>query len=437
MIKRLALGVLPLVLVGGVAVYTLGQSARSVAFNGDEGNYICTSYYFQYLFVDHDVNREEWDANYWTRTQPMLERYLVGGWLWFRGYDITRMRAYCEFDWALTIDENRARGYVPSSDLVAEARTPMVLVGSLAVLGMYGLGRALGGLLAGLAASAFTLASPLAQQYLVQALPEPQLAASISFFLLIAVLGIRRGRAGDLPLLCAIVAGLVTGLGVAAKLTGVLSLLTIGAWSLAVAATALRFRPRGGAFRSTRLGLKASKGCLLTLSLGIVVFLVSDPFLYRNPLRNTGAMFAFRAREMREQQRDILEINPEYGLADTAVYSPVEQARRVLDGSLVQGTFTGSHGVPIELGLSAIGVWGLCSSAWIGLRSKLRLSPEAFMVLALVTFFGAITAGLLVAWPRYFLPTLLLGSVCSAMGLVHLGHLAAGARRRLVTASRN
>src|SRR6476661_7269467 len=116
------------IVVASAAV--LGTAAQRVPFNGDEGNYLCTSSYFDYLFLQHDVSREEWRDNYWTHTQPMLIRYVAGAWLWASGYELAAMRPYCDFDWTLTRTANAARGFVPGETLVVDSRAPMVFVGT-------------------------------------------------------------------------------------------------------------------------------------------------------------------------------------------------------------------------------------------------------------------------------------------------------------------
>ena len=67
------------------AAFVLARApARQI---GDEANWLGTARYFLVLFVRHDVSAEAWPDSYWTRTQPMVPRYVMGGWLWARGYD--------------------------------------------------------------------------------------------------------------------------------------------------------------------------------------------------------------------------------------------------------------------------------------------------------------------------------------------------------------
>ena len=56
--------------------------------DSDEGNWIGTTRYFETYFIQRDYSPEAWADGYWTRTQPMVFRYLIGSWLWLRGHDL-------------------------------------------------------------------------------------------------------------------------------------------------------------------------------------------------------------------------------------------------------------------------------------------------------------------------------------------------------------
>jgi hypothetical protein len=130
----------------------------------------------------------------------------------------------------------------PSKTLVVDSRAPMVVVGTLAVLGIYGVGRVAGGRIVGLIATALALGSPLAQEYLPQVLPEGMLILSMTGCLTLAALGMRNGR---LPFPWTLGVGLLLGLGLAAKLTATLGVLALLGWSLlAVVHTSRSHRPK-------------------------------------------------------------------------------------------------------------------------------------------------------------------------------------------------
>lgn len=70
-------GLLVVTLIRALVVF--GNSARMVPFHPDEGDYIGNARYVTYLFLQHDVVYAEWGENYWTHTQPMMTRYIIGG----------------------------------------------------------------------------------------------------------------------------------------------------------------------------------------------------------------------------------------------------------------------------------------------------------------------------------------------------------------------
>src|SRR6266542_3698300 len=64
-----------------VALATFGGARAK--FDGDEAEWIGTAGFFRTLFVEHDLLPEAWPDNHWTRTQPMVARYVIGAWLCF------------------------------------------------------------------------------------------------------------------------------------------------------------------------------------------------------------------------------------------------------------------------------------------------------------------------------------------------------------------
>ena len=159
------------------------------------------------------------------------------------------------------------------------------------------------------------------------------------------------------------------------------------------------------------------------VAVATLVFVISNPYLYTNPLRNTAVLFVSRAREMAEEQTEVAGFNPEWGLANTAVYNPVVRAEKVLEFSLDEGTLSGSHGLPFEVGFSVVGLAVLIWGCWCAWRVGEPLGLEALLAVTVVTFFLGTIAGLLLAWPRYYLPTLVLGTLLSGLGIVWLVRL--------------
>ena len=129
---------------------------------------------------------------------------------------------------ASSFEVNRQKGRVPTDDVLARARQPMVLFGAAAIALLYPLGLLLGGPLAGLSAVGLALASTFLRYTLVHAWAE----APLSFFLLLAALlaavgaqkiagGTGRWWRWGLAL------GVALGLASATKLTGLVGVLIV------------------------------------------------------------------------------------------------------------------------------------------------------------------------------------------------------------------
>jgi hypothetical protein len=426
----------------GAALWIFGGAAGRVEFHGDEGASITTSRYFEYFFVRPDFDRREWRDNYSTHTQPMITRYLIGGWLRAGGYDLEKLPG--GYVWDRSLEENRRLGRVPDDALLARARAPMVLCAAGAAVLLYALGRVLAGALAGLVAATLALASPLAQEYLVRARPDAPVAFFSLLALLLAVLGSRRGRLGGLPLGWAVAVGVALGLALGTKLTAVLSLAATLAWGiLAVAVSGARYRAPGGtsprpapdtrhraadAGTPTSLGdprsalvsassapdtgwaraWVAGRGWALALVVAVAVFVASDPHLYRDPLLHTGHLFRFRMAEGEVGQR---------ARPQAAVRDPLDRVAFVLRGSLVDGTVSGARGVPLEAVLATAGAAALLVGAWRSWRRAGLAPPEGLILLTALAYYAGTSAFLYLAWDRYLVPTLLIGTLFSGLGV--------------------
>ena len=160
-----------------LALLVLGVEASASPFEADEADYVATSRYFGYLVPQHDVTRKEWGSNHWTRTQPPLTRYIVGAWLSARGYDLEKLnQPYVST--ASSFEVNRQKGRVPTDDVLASARQPMVLLGAGAIALLFLLGATLGGTATGLVTAVLALSSPFVRYTLVHVWAEAPLALS-------------------------------------------------------------------------------------------------------------------------------------------------------------------------------------------------------------------------------------------------------------------
>jgi len=276
-------------------------------------------------------------------------------------------------------------------------------------------GSALGGAAAGLVGAVVALTSRLAGGQMVRAMPEAPLAFFVLLTLLLGVLGARRAPrsdAGRLPRGWAIGLGAALGLALAAKLTAVLSLSAVAVWAALSVSRKSKVESRESGVRRLTLDFRRSTRVALALAVALVVFVASDPHLYPNPLVHTAHLFQERMNDETLRQREA----PRF-----AIHRSLDRPGLVLKGSLVDGTFCGSQGIPIEAFLALVGFGVLLTKTWRGWRVAGRLPAESLILLTVLAYFAGTSAGLYNFHPRYFVPTLLLGTLLSGLGAAALG----------------
>jgi hypothetical protein len=404
------LGLLLGVLAAGL--WVLGATVSTVRFHDDESPYIQAARYFSYLFVRHDLGRPEWGDDRTIHAQGMVPSYLIGGWLWARGYPVEALhvrifKSQLADSKIRDVKLERFRGQLIDVGLLRASRTPMVLVSVAAIGVLYLLGRVLTGPVAGLTMAALALASPLSRTYLVQARSEPTLVFFLLLTLLLAVVGARRGRHGRLPSGWALACGVALGLAIGSKYTAILSLVGLLVWGLLAGAwCAWRAGPGGGA--RLHAAWAAGRGWLLAALVAFVVCVLSNPHFYPDPPLHLWHVVETRRQIVQENEQD---------QERKVVRSPVERTRMVVGRALRHDTATGSRGVPLEAFLAPLGALALLLTTVRGALRTGRLPAEGLVLVTVATYFVGVAVGFSVSWERYFLPTLIVGTILSGVGL--------------------
>jgi hypothetical protein len=99
-----------------------------------------------------------------------------------------------------------------------------------------------------------------------------------------------------------------------------------------------------------------------------------------------------------------------------ALTNPYDRAAFMVGRSLFGKTATGAFGLSLEAGLFGLGALVLLRQTW---RKWPQPSPppaEGLVVLTVLVYCVGLTGSLLVAWERYLVPTLLLGTLLSGVG---------------------
>lgn len=407
---RLAVEVLLVAAVlAGSLVTFFGSKPK---FDSDEAQWIGTARYFQLLFVERDVSPASWPDDYWTRTHPMVHRYAIGAYLWWRGHDLNALDPH--YDVWISHAENRRLGRVPSEAMLADARVPMRVLAALSLTGLYLLVRVLvggvGGAVGGLVAAGLAGGSPYLQEHLVRAKSEATLQFFLVAGLLVAVVGLGRARSPRAQVGWGVAAGLVLGLAFATKLTAVLALVAValwGAWAV-VGGWLSSVRSSGdlGAVAGGRSGPAALpwRWPVAALGVALLVFVLTNPFLYPDPIGRTLILFQNRRVEMAEQQRN------EPG---RAVHDLRDRFALVWDRSLFNDAYGPSRlGRPVEAVLAPV---GLAMLAFRGARR--RLGAEACVLLWVLCIWAGISAALGFRLQHYFVPTALIGTMLAGLAV--------------------
>ena len=403
-------------LVVCVLAVALSTFARARAkFDSDEADWIGTSRYFQTLFVERDFSAEAWPDHYWTRTQPMVSRYLIGAWLWTRGYDLTTLDP--TYDPSASLATNRRAGRGPSDDLIREARVPMRILAGLTVAVLYIVVRVVAGPIGGLVAALLAIGSPYLNEHLVRAMGEAPLMFLVLGALLLALISLRGATKGRLSRGWTLSAGVLLGLALGAKLTAVLVMLAValwGAWAWLAARTKAddrrlttddraRMLPTSLVARGRSVLPTGATWALTVLGTAILTFVASNPYLYRDPVGRTALLFQNRWQEMEEQARAVPQ---------RAVPELQDRVAQVWERSLFHETWGGSYlGWPLEAVLAIIG------ACWLVARAARREpGPEALLLLCTVCMFAGVSWGLGFRLQHYFVPTAVMTTLVAGVG---------------------
>jgi hypothetical protein len=404
-------------LVFVIAAVVLLSEARYSPFEIDESGYIATSRYFGYLVLERNVSREEWGVNYWTLTQPPLTRYVIGLWLSASGYDLEKLNEpYVST--ASSYEVNVMKGRVPTDDVLWRSRQPLALLGAGAIGLLYLFGARVGGVWVGLVTAALALSSSFIRYTFVHVWAEGPLAFFFVLSALLAVAGAPALVDGRRWVRWTIGLGLALAVATSVKMTGVVGIVALGAWAVAVAGQAFWSRRT----RSDQLADAAPSGLPRAATApvawralratGIVAIVVGtvwvavNPFLWRGPLVGTWLMIANRAEETAYQQ----EQWPEYAVHDWA-----ERPWLTLSGSVQVGPFAETPLTAlVNLPLLAMGLVAVVGHT----RRSGVLAQTSMLIAWVVTYFVVIVLGLGLKYPRYFMPTTLLFLPVVALGLI-------------------
>ncbi len=422
---------LMLFVLGGVAL---------VPFHGDESTQIMMSRDYDYQFIagdwqqvfyhDPPLNATEQHLRLLNGT---LSKYLIGlGWhlAGFRGSDLND-----QWDWGADWDWNVASGRMPSEALLLAARWSAALPGALSVPVMFALGWRWGRRRVAYPASFLLATHGVLLIHIRRACMESTLLLSSLLVVLVAAWWVEMLARREMRWLPPLALGLVSGLAMASKHSGIVPVIAGG---LGVLIATLRL--------PALIRRQAFSGLVVSAVLAPTVFLALVAAWWDNPVGRAGEVLRLRENLLADQvtlfpQAAYADLPARFGgliaqvtTADPAYYevaswaSPLDEAITAYEASPWSGIRYG-RGVAGDVG--GVIVLALALLGGIRLGREWRAWPVAPVIgaWALLTVLF-ILAAIPLAWQRYILPLLPVLILFAAGGLAWLLDHFPGVRER-------
>jgi hypothetical protein len=275
------------------------RGLQSVAFMADESQWIATSLVYE-DYIHGKFLSPAWDESYWTITQPPLPRYWIGLGRGIGGFGVSDLNT--PWDFHKDFPTNVAEGAKPSDQLLWWSRLPMVVLAAFAVFTGFLFLEKLQGRLLGYFWVLLCLLSSYFSVMLSRAMGDASLLAAIAGVLLVSDWLLRRSinqEKIEKSYFYFFLLGIVIGLAQSSKLNGLFS---IGAGFVFALIVAFRVKPS-----RMKRGRFAIPFLILIFSTQII-FILLNPYLWKNPLVRTATMFGDRVFEMRIQLQDAPDI---------------------------------------------------------------------------------------------------------------------------------
>ena len=388
--------------IGVAALVAFGRDLASEPFFADESAYFSQSY-FAATFAERRFDDPRW-LDFPGYDLPPLTKYLIGFALRAGGYSTPGP----EEAW-YWYDHTTARFDPPGALTVA--RIPIVIVGAVGCLAVYGIGVLAGGRAVGALASALLIVNPLYRLHSRRAMSDVPCEAFLLLALFFGMLAWkRRLEVGNKPAPALdLVSGLCAGLSVLSKLSGVLALMVVAGW----ATLALFFKASAPTKLKIAAGV-AGAGCA-----ALATFVALDPFLTAHPtvtlppaIAAVDRMSSIERARMMFRLRFRVAAGQKISFAHNALNTPMDK----LSVSVVQGfgrfgPFGPSHSDSRtrfegrqDWGCWIWLPWVSSGAVYAGVRGRSGTPCRWAVLVHFVVAFAVVTAYLPMAWDRYLLP---------------------------------
>jgi Dolichyl-phosphate-mannose-protein mannosyltransferase len=270
-----------------LATYCLAGLSLAT-FHGDEAMHIYTSHDYVTAFVERQPQRLTVRPPYHPDSDQHLRllngsvtRYAIGLSWRLAGLSERDLPPPPGWDWPNSYAVNRANGHLPLPALLAAARRPSALFLAVSVAAMFGLGRRLGGRGLAYLASGLYAVNPVVLLAGRRAMTEGALLCfGLATVLTAATISGRHASDERTPLGWWVGLGVLGGLALASKHSGVVFLAVAAAWLMLVE-------------RGQSVGATAAK-LALSLVLALAVFVALSPALWSSPLARWRDLVAER-----------------------------------------------------------------------------------------------------------------------------------------------
>jgi len=271
------------------------------SLHGDEIGWLYSTKFFTLLFIEHDINNKQF-KDVFSYDQPPVGRYIIGLALTISGYG-DRIKELKDLRWDYSKSEawNRLHGVMPQDDILYIGRLTMALFGAFTCFLIYWIGKKIFSRTTGIIASFLLVFTP----EMLLWCPRIKTDAPLIFFLTANValmiffyhFLIEKKTKKTLPL--AILIGINIFLSVGVKLNGSLAGLTFIAFCIYIILIKIlrhKLSPTlSAASQKIDLEIKMIFGSILiALSTALFLFIISNPFLYENPIKGMVKMICYR-----------------------------------------------------------------------------------------------------------------------------------------------
>lgn len=404
LLKEIAIGVILFIIV----LIPFLSNLESQRFHADENEWLHSTKYFKLFFIDRDFGNRQW-KDWLAFDNPPVGRYILGFALLLGGYGgrIEELANMDLWDFARDYKWNVSHGRMPPKELLLVGRFSMAIMGSLACLLLYCIGKVILNRRVGIMTAILLAFNPLMLLCGQRAMTDTPLI----FFLTANILLITffynaflKGKIRKAFFLAGLI-GLNIALSTGTKLNGGIAAIVFAAFCIyLIIIKVWQYRSSKDVFPGTFAMLKKDHqvkmiltSLLIAIFISLSVFVGLNPYLYQRPLKGQAVMLYHRMQVVKGQQKG-------FGSAITSISQKVQF---VIQRTLIPGnyaTLSSIFKIPIDFILFLIGLFLLTYEEGKHLLKDTRPTYYSVLILWVILTFVLIVAWIPLDWGRYYLP---------------------------------